>query len=193
MSPDQVRHPNEERLRRAVLPTLEALRTAATGIPSRLLVDALAAIGENFHRPGFYVDDLRRRLGANRWFPHIFQRQFGLSPWLFIQECRMEAATRLLRDTALPVDEISFLIGYLSPCSFHRLCVRWCGLTPGRFRAGLRRVRRPLLALSEEVITWTYWRRCENGELERGEAHRLIEYLESIAVEDTALRGGVAP
>lgn len=47
-------------------------------------------------------------------------------------------AKELLRETRLPLAEISFLLGYAAPCNFHRAFRRWTGLTPSQWRAGSR-------------------------------------------------------
>jgi transcriptional regulator GlxA family with amidase domain len=51
-----------------------------------------------------------------------------------LQNLRVEEAKRLLETAELPVDEISFLVGYEDPSFFRRLFKRLTGLTPSQYR-----------------------------------------------------------
>ena len=169
----------EEHLRRAARPTLDALHEMEDG-RSRLLRSALAEIREHFWEPGYQVLDLKRSLGASNWLLSIFRIEIGLTPWRLIQECRMETAWRLLRDTSLPVEEIAFLVGYVAAPPFQRLCKRWCGLYPARLRSQARRVRVHFASLPEETVTWYFWERFRRSQLADDEVRRLLEYFETI-------------
>jgi AraC-like DNA-binding protein len=46
-----------------------------------------------------------------------------------------EMALALLRDGDVPVDEVTFLLGYADTATFHRAFRRWTGMTPRTFRA----------------------------------------------------------
>ena len=43
-------------------------------------------------------------------------------------------AEDLLRERRVPIGEVSYLLGYAEPSSFHRAFRRWTGLTPGQWR-----------------------------------------------------------
>lgn len=169
----------EEHLHRAALPTRDDLRKMADG-RSRLLRSALAEVREHFWEPGYQVLDLKRALGASNWLLSVFRIEIGLTPWRLIQECRMETAWRLLRDTALAVEDIAFLVGYVAAPPFQRLCKRWSGMYPAHFRSRARRVRVHFAALPEEAVTWHFWERLRRGELSDDEVRRLVEYFETI-------------
>ena len=62
-----------------------------------------------------------------------------------LQNLRVEEAKRLLEAADMPVDEISFDVGYEDPSFFRRLFKRRTGLTPSRYR----RMFKPILAASE--------------------------------------------
>lgn len=47
-----------------------------------------------------------------------------------VETVRCEAATELLKDPALSVTEIGYLLGYSAPAAFHRAYKRWTGSTP---------------------------------------------------------------
>ena len=59
-----------------------------------------------------------------------------------LQNLRVEEAKRLLEAGELPVDEISFVVGYEDPSFFRRLFKRLTGLTPSQYR----RMFKPVLA-----------------------------------------------
>ncbi|MED5509581.1 MAG: helix-turn-helix domain-containing protein, partial [Pseudomonadota bacterium] len=52
----------------------------------------------------------------------------------YLQNIRIEAAKRQLEQTQLPVDEISFDIGYEDASFFRRLFKRRTGLSPSQYR-----------------------------------------------------------
>ena len=62
-----------------------------------------------------------------------------------LQNLRVEEAKRLLEAAEMPVDEISFDVGYEDPSFFRRLFKRQTGLTPSQYR----RMFKPVLAASE--------------------------------------------
>jgi AraC-like DNA-binding protein len=65
------------------------------------------------------------------------QRQLaaqGLSYQELVDQTRKEAAQRYLADTALPIAEVAYLLGYSEPAAFHRAFKRWSGATPHAFR-----------------------------------------------------------
>ncbi|SBP87565.1 helix-turn-helix transcriptional regulator [Thiomonas delicata] len=68
---------------------------------------------------------LQRRLeGEGRNFQHI------------LQETRQSLARHYLLKTALPIAEISFLLGFDEPNSFYRAFKNWTGRTPDGARQG---------------------------------------------------------
>ena len=166
----------QRHLRRASAPTREALRQlqeAAQG-PAASLLDM---VRRHFCDPGFRVVDARRSLGASTWDLTVCRVELGLSPRALVRECRMETASRLLRDTSLGVSEVTTLVGYETQSTLIRLCRDWCGLTPASYRKRLRRLRGALEALDENVVAWWYWERCRRGELPMGDVRRLFEFL----------------
>ena len=63
-----------------------------------------------------------------------------------IQDLRVEEAKRLLEASAMPVDEISFDVGYEDASFFRRLFKRRTGLTPSQYR----RMFKPILTASAQ-------------------------------------------
>jgi AraC-like DNA-binding protein len=54
-------------------------------------------------------------------------------------DARREAAGSYLTDTTLSIREVTYLLGFSEPTSFHRAFKRWHGTTPQAFRARKRR------------------------------------------------------
>lgn len=59
----------------------------------------------------------------------------GTSFQRILSETRADLARHYLDNTAMPVAEISFLLGFSEPNSFHRAFRTWTGTTPDRARA----------------------------------------------------------
>lgn len=55
-----------------------------------------------------------------------------------LRDCRVEMARHYLRDTEIPIAEISLLLGYREVNSFYRACKEWFDCTPQEARAGRR-------------------------------------------------------
>jgi AraC-like DNA-binding protein len=54
-----------------------------------------------------------------------------------VEELRRELALRYLRDKALAIGEVAYLLGYSEPSAFHRAFKRWTGSTPAEARAAM--------------------------------------------------------
>lgn len=167
-----------EVLRRAAQPTIEAIDRLIASC-SRSLKPVLAEIRDHFYDPGYTAKDLQAAVGMSNWLYEKFRGEVGLTPWKFIQECRMELALRLLRDTSLYVKDVASFVGYEEFPPLERLCRRWCRLTPARLRDHLRDRRELLRTLPEDVFSYRYYRRAVSGDLDSAEARRMMRYLES--------------
>lgn len=62
--------------------------------------------------------------------------QAGTSYFAILEDMRQALARRYLCQSALPLSEIAYLLGYASLSSFIEAFRRWTGQTPGEFRAG---------------------------------------------------------
>lgn len=80
------------------------------------------------------VDEVAQRLGLTA---RTLQRRLasvGLGFTALVDDVRRASAERYLADGALPLAEISFLLGFTEPSTFHKAFRRWTGQTPGAFR-----------------------------------------------------------
>jgi AraC family transcriptional regulator of arabinose operon len=81
------------------------------------------------------VTDIVEYIGFTRsYFSTLFRRHMGISPQEYLMRYRMEQACRLLRDTALSVQEIGERVGYQEPLNFSRSFKRSVGLSPTEYR-----------------------------------------------------------
>ncbi|GIZ10855.1 AraC family transcriptional regulator [Pseudomonas sp. NCCP-436] len=84
--------------------------------------------------------DLEAVAGALALSPRTLQRRLreaGLSFSQLVDETRQQLALHYLRDPALELAEIAFLIGFSEPSSLTRAFRRWTGESPGEYRRHL--------------------------------------------------------
>lgn len=67
-----------------------------------------------------------------------FKKFVGDAPMEYLARCRIQKATRLLRESALPISQIADAIGYDSEAAFNKAFKRLTGTPPGRYRATAR-------------------------------------------------------
>ncbi len=79
-----------------------------------------------------YVDVSREHLTRQ------FTRYTSCTLWDFVTVCRVERAKELLRESELPVKEVSSLVGYTCLSSFFRAFAGHTGLTPNHYRKATR-------------------------------------------------------
>ncbi|MFE1266838.1 GlxA family transcriptional regulator [Streptomyces sp. NPDC058758] len=106
--------------------------------------------------PGDRLDDLRVWIGEHlaedlsaevlaarlhlgvRHFSRVFRRRTGTTPAAYVESLRLEAARRLLQDSAHGLPEIAALSGLGSVESLHRSFRRRLGTTPAEYRRRFR-------------------------------------------------------
>lgn len=73
--------------------------------------------------------------GFSRWHFHRVVSAFLSEPvGSFIMRMRVETAARLLRYTELPIQEISWRVGYDAPSSLSKLFKQFYGISPNEYR-----------------------------------------------------------
>ncbi|NJP39596.1 AraC family transcriptional regulator [Oscillospiraceae bacterium HV4-5-C5C] len=109
---------------------------------------AIRLIQNNYHSQ-ITVEELACQLNLNRsYFSKLFRRVTGRSPQAYLLQVRMQVASQLLLDPALPVQTVATSVGYHNPLSFSRAFLKYCGLTPSGARqqaaAGLKADNGPI-------------------------------------------------
>jgi AraC family transcriptional regulator len=72
-------------------------------------------------------------------FSRVFKRATGESPYSFVRARRIERATRLLAQDAMPLADIALACGFSSQAHFTAAFTRAKAISPGRFRRHFRR------------------------------------------------------
>jgi transcriptional regulator GlxA family with amidase domain len=81
------------------------------------------------------VDVLAAHVGMSaRNFARVFRSETGTTPAAYVEELRVEAARRLLEDTALTVGAVARTVGFSHAETLHRAFRRRVGTTPERYR-----------------------------------------------------------
>jgi len=81
------------------------------------------------------VTEMTCRSGLSpRAFERRFKRATGLSPISYVQQVRIDEAKRRLEQSDLPIDQISWEVGYEDAAAFRRLFKRIARVAPGSYR-----------------------------------------------------------
>ncbi|MBN2526700.1 MAG: AraC family transcriptional regulator [Deltaproteobacteria bacterium] len=88
------------------------------------------------HRGGVTPDALKvaRDLGVGIRDLQLKLKQEGTTFRKLKDSCQSEMALDYLRDTALGIKEIAYILGFSDARAFHRAFLRWTGKTPGEVR-----------------------------------------------------------
>lgn len=101
--------------------------------------DALILKAQRWLEVNYAISSPIEALAAQSGLPErSFKRRFtnatGISPIRYVQHLRVEQAKRLLERSRLPVDEISWRVGYEDPAFFRRLFKRITTMSPATYR-----------------------------------------------------------
>lgn len=102
--------------------------------PDNGLARAIGFCREHFREP-LGVKQIAQEAGMSReHFSRIFREHMGQSPGAFLRGLRVNEAATLLRDTSLPLREISMRSGFYSSQHLMRTFQRLHGLSPTDYR-----------------------------------------------------------
>ena len=90
--------------------------------------------------------EIARRLGLSRRTLARRLKSEGLTFEAILGALRVDLANRYLRDEALPISEIAWLVGYKEVSAFTHAFTRWTGKTPREARVQEKRPHAPSLA-----------------------------------------------
>ncbi|MDH0865084.1 GlxA family transcriptional regulator [Mitsuaria sp. GD03876] len=95
-------------------------------------------------RADLSVPALAARAGmSDRNFSRVFRADTGVTPADFVESARVDAARRLLEDSAVPLKRLADLVGYANADGFRRAFLRRVGVAPNDYRK----------RFAEEVVT----------------------------------------
>lgn len=81
------------------------------------------------------TDDFARVANLSRYhFIHLFSQQMGVSPYRYLQQCRVNRAQELLRTTNMSVAEVAAGVGLPDLVNFIRHFRGITGTTPAKYR-----------------------------------------------------------
>jgi len=85
------------------------------------------------------LEDVAKQFGMSmRTLNRRFKTATGISPLVFLQKVRMEAAKDLLKTSNLSISEVMFKSGYSDNAHFSSLFKKHHGTTPGQYRTTVR-------------------------------------------------------
>jgi len=75
---------------------------------------------------------------SERNFARVFRSEAGLSPAEFVEKARIDAARRMLEDSAAPLKRVADAVGYANVDGFRRAFQRRVGVAPAEYRRRFR-------------------------------------------------------
>jgi len=117
----------------AAKPVHERLEADGRRVPD--LAPYLRTIGERMFDHNFDINALWREHNVRDNGTSARFARLGTTPKVYLTDCRLSVAARLLVHTSLRVNRIIPLVGYSSPAPFCTAFKKWSrGLTPGQYR-----------------------------------------------------------
>lgn len=118
----------------AALQTLadRELERVRLGLSYRELTER--AIGPLLNGQTPTLEQVAQRLNSAPWTVRRRLQDEGFSFQQVLNETRRDLAVSYVRDTALTLGEVAYLLGFGSAAAFQRAFKRWTGEAPGRFR-----------------------------------------------------------
>jgi AraC-like DNA-binding protein len=114
------------------------------GLRDRFVGRALAMLHDK-PSAAWTVEELSRQVGLSRSALHErFVELIGQPPMQYLTQWRMQAASRLLRDTRSTVASIAVDVGYDSEAAFARAFKRATGVPPAAWRRQQGETAKPL-------------------------------------------------
>ena len=81
------------------------------------------------------IEDLAEKIHLNKsYFIRKFKSKFGVSPYKYLLDIKLNNAKILLKDTNLSIEEIATLSGFYSSSYFSSIFKREFEITPGNYR-----------------------------------------------------------
>lgn len=114
--------------------------SAARRLPSQrrlrdfYMKEALSFIEQNYQRD-ISIEEIAAFCGLNRsYFGKVFRDSMGESPQAFLLHYRMARAAQMLKETTLPIGNISTMVSYANQLHFSRAFKSVYGMAPRTYR-----------------------------------------------------------
>lgn len=121
-----------------------SLNMREKGLPSKQLALAKSLLESRLAEP-FSLEALSIQLGMSQsTLNRLFLNTLGMSPYQYRIACKIEAAREYLQHTGRSVKEIAYQLGYCSQFYFAAEFRRMTGVSPTRYRNGMRSWDRPV-------------------------------------------------
>lgn len=90
---------------------------------------------ESRHAEGLTIGAIAEAVDASPFhFLRVFRQELGVTPHQYLLRTRLRRAVAMLRDSAAPVTEIAYTVGFGDLSNFHRAFKRHLGCSPEAFR-----------------------------------------------------------
>ncbi len=104
---------------------------------SRYIAQAQEYIRERCTDASLSLDMVAEHIGiSSAYLSRLLGSQTDTSFANYVNQCRVERACLLLRESRMLVQEVGFACGFNSLQNFNRVFKRWTGITPGAYRKG---------------------------------------------------------
>jgi AraC-like DNA-binding protein len=101
---------------------------------SAMVKQALAYMHQNYTR-SLARWEIAAAVGASEdYLGRVFRRELGLSPWDYLNRCRVHQAKELLLNTNSTIRAVAHQVGFKDAAYFSRVFHKLCGLSPADFR-----------------------------------------------------------
>ena len=108
-------------------------------IPNAKFRKMVKYINEHY-REDLNLEDLAEMFDINASFAsRLFSQHFNMGYTKYLSQLRMVRAQRLLRETDVSIEEISYAVGFKDQAYFCRVFKKYCGETPYAYRWGYRK------------------------------------------------------
>ena len=99
-----------------------------------LVASAQQKIESNYHDTATIEELIKDIPSSRRNIVRRFKQTIGITPIAYLQQTRIEAAKKLLEQTAQQMTEIIFNSGYSDPKAFRKMFKKSVGMTPTQYR-----------------------------------------------------------
>lgn len=104
------------------------------------VADVAQYLAENLYSPFPGINNLCKRFSlAETTLKRQFSEQYGTTPHRLFRHLQMEAAKRMLKESAHPVSQIGYLLGFDSPGNFARAFKQCYDTTPSEYRSSFQK------------------------------------------------------